>query len=334
MPYSQLLSTYLGEGTQASRATTPNAAPGVSCVYYETDTGRWMGWTGSLWVPISGGINTVSTKTASYSVVAADRGTCFIANAASLVFTLPAPSAAGAGFSVVVKNNNQTTTAVKTNASGVLIDGVDCSTTGATTGLTTAYGAVRYLTDGTNWFTVSMDGSSGGGSSTLAGDTDVAISSPSSGQALVYNGTKWANATAPGAEIGYVSGTAAVTTASTSMVDVTGMSLTVTVASNPILIDYFCPLADTTAGGGTTTPSRFDIQIYDVTGAAVIEQAYILTMTNSSGTSMGGMVHLAARVNPSAGSRTYKVQFASESSGVTCRLYAAATAPMWLRITG
>jgi hypothetical protein len=40
-----------------------------------------------------------------------------------------------------------------------------------------------------SWQTVSS------GSTTLAGDTDVAISTPSSNQVLTYNGSKWANAT-------------------------------------------------------------------------------------------------------------------------------------------
>lgn len=38
----------------------------------------------------------------------------------------------------------------------------------------------------------------GGGSSTLAGLSDVTITSPSTGQVLAYNGTKWANASVPG----------------------------------------------------------------------------------------------------------------------------------------
>lgn len=43
-------------------------------------------------------------------------------------------------------------------------------------------------------------GGSGGtaGSSTLAGLSDVTISSPATGQVLAYNGTKWANASVPG----------------------------------------------------------------------------------------------------------------------------------------
>jgi hypothetical protein len=45
--------------------------------------------------------------------------------------------------------------------------------------------------NGTSWQALA---GSGGGSSTLAGDGDVAISSPVSGNLLSYNGSKWANA--------------------------------------------------------------------------------------------------------------------------------------------
>jgi hypothetical protein len=53
---------------------------------------------------------------------------------------------------------------------------------------------------GSAWTAISSGGGGGGGSSTLAGDTDVDISSPSDGQALVYNASagKWENATLSG----------------------------------------------------------------------------------------------------------------------------------------
>lgn len=191
MTYSQIISTYLAYGTHASRPTTPNVASGVACLYYETDTGNTFLWTGA-WTQVDTSLHAVVTKSASYTITAADIGTVFVANAASLVFTLPAPAAAGSGFSVLVKNNNQTTTGVKTNAAGVTIDGVDCSTTAFTTGLTTAYGAVRFICDGSNWYTISQDATGGGGSGSLEltdGTTDLTSVTKITVSGLVVGGS-------------------------------------------------------------------------------------------------------------------------------------------------
>ena len=49
--------------------------------------------------------------------------------------------------------------------------------------------ATIYFWNGTAWTAVA----GGGGSSTLAGDSDVTISSPTVGQLLTYSGTKWIN---------------------------------------------------------------------------------------------------------------------------------------------
>ena len=53
--------------------------------------------------------------------------------------------------------------------------------------------ASKFLREDGTWQTVS-----GGGSTTLSGLTDTTISSPSNGQYLKYNGSKWVNAAAPG----------------------------------------------------------------------------------------------------------------------------------------
>lgn len=48
--------------------------------------------------------------------------------------------------------------------------------------------------NGASWVAAASSGGSGGGSSTLAGDSDVTITTPASGQVLSYNGAKWVNA--------------------------------------------------------------------------------------------------------------------------------------------
>jgi hypothetical protein len=53
-----------------------------------------------------------------------------------------------------------------------------------------------YFWNGTAWTALA---GGGGGSSTLAGDTDVTITSPTAGQVLTYSGTKWVNDPASGA---------------------------------------------------------------------------------------------------------------------------------------
>lgn len=149
-----LLASVVSRGVVASRP----AAGITGQLYYATDVsgGQLQRDNGTTWDNVEGAPTSpaVSAKTASYTVLATDNNATLIANAASLVFTLPAPATAGSGFWIRVKNNNQTTTGIKTNATGVLLDGVDSSATAYTTGLTVAYGVVRVQTDGTAWYTV------------------------------------------------------------------------------------------------------------------------------------------------------------------------------------
>lgn len=55
----------------------------------------------------------------------------------------------------------------------------------------------------------------GSGSATLAGDSDVSLTSPASGQALIYNGSRWANATVLSSTTPAMNGVAAIGTATT-----------------------------------------------------------------------------------------------------------------------
>jgi len=91
------------------------------------------------WTPVT---ETSATRSA------AD-GEFILVNVASCVVTLPSASS---GAHVAVKTINATVTSIsiKTHTSGVLIDGVDRSSTGLS--LTSQYEQVNLISDGTNWF--------------------------------------------------------------------------------------------------------------------------------------------------------------------------------------
>lgn len=78
---------------------------------------------------------------------------------------------------------------------------------GASTATLTQYAGGLCFTDGTNYFFMTGSGG-GGGATTLAGLTDVAISSPTNGQLLTYDtGTsKWKNQDAVGGGVGSLAG--------------------------------------------------------------------------------------------------------------------------------
>ncbi len=90
----------------------------------------------------------------------------------------------------------------------------------------------KQLTAGTNVTITETSGAitiaaSGGGSSTLAGDSDVSISSSSNGQALIYNGSAWVNRVLASGDI---PNNAANTTGSSG--SCTGNAATATTAAN------------------------------------------------------------------------------------------------------
>lgn len=97
-----------------------------------------------------------------------------------------------------IANGTVTLTASATNyvSANASTGAVSVSTTSFPAGAIPLYSIVTGASTVTSYTDQRTSGAgSGGGSSTLAGLSDVALSSPTSGQALVYNGSKWANAT-------------------------------------------------------------------------------------------------------------------------------------------
>lgn len=326
------LSSVIGRGTNASRPAA--GIPGA--LYFSTDVsgGTLYRDNGSSWDACLGpGLGTVSTKTANYTVVGGDHGTTFIANAASLVFTLPAPATAGSGFWVRLKNSNQTTTGFKTAASGQTVDGVDCSTTAGTTGLTTAYGAVMLICDGSAYWTVATDNTAtggGGGSSTLAGDSDVSISSPASGDALIYNGTAWANKKPWKVQLNYAlaSDVSALSTGTATWTDVIA-NQSFTVDDGNSNIEVFTNVITTCV---PTAATRIGFRLNIDSGAQTVIVGGGITSNTSAGDAQ--LAFASAVLSAlSAGTHTIKLQVYTQSAGSSLYCRASTVPTEQLKLT-
>jgi hypothetical protein len=121
-----------------------------------------------------------------------------------------------------------------------------------------------------------------------------------------------------GVELGYAQiTTASLTTTSASLVDLTGLTVTVTVLSRPILVKLYIA-----QWSHSVSNSRAGFALVDVTGSATIQLAVVASVTGGSASA----VYVEARVNPAAGSRTYKAQFEAIDAG-TITSNAGATQP-------
>lgn len=152
----------------------------------------------------SGGLSGTSSKTANYTSVSADNGKLLVMNGSSLTLTLPA-TPPFAAWAIFVQNINASDLTISRN--GLNIDGAAANLT-----VKQSQG-VSIWTDGTNYFSfrglpvipvtsavankfVSAIDATGLGTltqATLAGDSDVTLTSPTAGQILGYNGSAWVN---------------------------------------------------------------------------------------------------------------------------------------------
>ena len=132
----------------------------------------------------------------------------------------------------------------------------------------------------------------------------------------------------PAGKLGSAQVTANVTTTSTTFVDATGLSVTVTIPSDgrDVKITFFCPFPfhGGAAGQGITGA------IYDVTAEAQLVSGSVFN--DGAGSGSAPMV-LVARHAPAAGSRTYKVQLRANAAG-TAAFGADATNPAFLLVEG
>jgi hypothetical protein len=178
----------------ASTVTSVGATGGV-----ETDQAAGAAITGSGNIRETMYLAGGAVQTAAYTFVAGDRGTTLVMNSASAVTEpLPAPTGSSGNFKsgwfVSVNNIGNGATTMTMPSSSVQLDGV----ANGTLALTKNTGAL-FFTDGTNYFTVRGAASGGGGSSTLAGLTDVAESGQTNNQLLAFNNStsKWNNVNWP-----------------------------------------------------------------------------------------------------------------------------------------
>jgi hypothetical protein len=124
-------------------------------------------------------------------------------------------------------------------------------------------------------------------------------------------------------ELGYAQITADVTTTSTSLVDATGLSVTVTVGGRPIIVEFWTGEGRTT----NTTDKRILCELYDATGSTQLSFGLITCPVTDSGDTL----HVKARLTPAAGSRTYKVRFETIAAG-TATIRASSASPAFIRV--
>lgn len=160
MANSTLLTDYLGKGIASSRPSSVTVAAGALALWFSTDTGELDYYNGSGWTSV-GSLPSIG----SHDLLANITGS----SAAPTGVTLSAL------IDVALGNTQGDIIYRGSSAWGVLAPGTsgDVLTTGGS-GANPAWGAA-------------------GGAGTLAGLTDVTLTSPASGQFLQYNGTDWIN---------------------------------------------------------------------------------------------------------------------------------------------
>lgn len=126
-----------------------------------------------------------------------------------------------------------------------------------------------------------------------------------------------------GREIGYAQGTSnfTKTTAGAGAEDITGMSVTINVASRPVMLHWWADHLTTDTAGNQVV-------------ITIADSANTVQATSSvKFTAVTDTHHLEvwARVNPAAGSYTYKARMNVPTGGGKGGLVANSTAPMFLR---
>jgi len=155
--------------------------------------------------------------------------------------------------------------------------------------------------------------------------TRLAIGSTNRVLTVISGNPSWESPAAAPAELGYAAITSDLTTTSTSMVDATGLSVTVTVGSRPIIVEAYLSEARTDKNG-----ARAICEIYDNTAAARVQLGIATGVTNAG---VGQTLCMKVRLTPASGSRTYKVRWSVDAGvSATGTIRAASTNPSWIRV--
>lgn len=126
-----------------------------------------------------------------------------------------------------------------------------------------------------------------------------------------------------GVELGYAQSISDFSTGSTSLVDVPGLTTTVTVASRPIVVEFFCAGANNPTSGGAVT-----LSIVEDAGSVGLAQTLFAVDTNAK-----VPVHLKSRRTPAAGSHTYKIQMSvSSGTGTLTAASGSFLLPMFIQV--
>jgi hypothetical protein len=123
----------------------------------------------------------------------------------------------------------------------------------------------------------------------------------------------------PQGELAHANVTTNQTTTSTSAVDLPGATVTLTATSRAHVVSFFAGSAAHSVSNGVAA-----FTIFDVTAGVQIQSAF--SIGNPSAGGFGPPVVMSLRVQPGAGTRTYKVQFFVITAGtLTC--YGSSTSP-------
>ncbi len=159
---------------------------------------------------------------------------------------------------------------------------------------------------------------------------DVVITAPSNGQALVYDSGNWVNdSVTPTINYQISSSSNLFTSSSTTPVDVTNLTVTITTIGNPV--ELFLIPEGTGADTGLIEITEANTDSIGVTirldrgGVAIFDQSLAIQCQSGSATT-DPLINVPASCvkfldTPAAGTYTYKIQIDNQTAGQTCSVF-------------
>jgi hypothetical protein len=123
---------------------------------------------------------------------------------------------------------------------------------------------------------------------------------------------------AGGVELGHARITSSPAAATTTVTDITGLSVTVTVGMRPIVVEAYLPTVQQLTGTGSVAAALYE--------GATLLQLDQHTLTVNQNSAFNPKVRLA----PSAGSHTYKVRISTSAN--TASIFADALFPAYIQV--